>query len=46
LLKTSDLGGSWTTDTVATVQTIVSNTQFRVTTTNSTNRAFFRIKSN
>lgn len=46
LLKTSDLGGSWTTDTVATIQTIVSNTQFRVTTTNSTNRAFFRIKSN
>jgi hypothetical protein len=46
LLKTSDLGGSWTTDTLASIQTIVSNTQFCVTTTNSTNRAFFRIKSN
>jgi hypothetical protein len=46
LLKTSDLGGSWTTDTLASIQTVVSNTQFRVTTTNSTNRTFFRIKSN
>ncbi len=46
LLKASDPGGSWTTDTLASIQTIVSNTQFRVTTTNSTNRAFFRIKSN
>jgi hypothetical protein len=46
LLKTSNLSGNWTTDTVASIQTIIANTQFRVTTTNSTNRVFFRIKAN
>jgi len=46
LLKASDLCGPWATDTMATVQTIVSNTQFRVTITNSANRQFFRIKAN
>jgi hypothetical protein len=46
LLQAADLNGSWTTDTVASVQTVVSNTQFRVITTNNTARTFFRIKSN
>ncbi len=46
LLKTSDLSGNWTTDTLASIQTIIANTQFRITTTNSTNRVFFRIKAN
>jgi hypothetical protein len=45
LLKAPDLRGPWTTDTTATVQTIISNTQFRVTYTNSASRQFFRIKS-
>jgi hypothetical protein len=46
VLKSSSLTGNWTTDTLASVQTIVSNTQFRVTTTTGTNRAFFRIRLN
>jgi hypothetical protein len=46
VLKTSDLTAGWTTDTLATVQTIVSNTQFRVTTTSGTNRLFLRIRVN
>ena len=46
LLKTSDLSGNWTTDTLASIQTIIANTQFRATTTNSTNRVFYRIKAN
>jgi len=46
LLKTSDLSGNWATDTVASIQTIIANTQFRITTTNSTNHVFYRIKAN
>jgi uncharacterized protein YkwD len=46
LLKATDLGSGWTPDTVATVQTIVSNTQFRVTTTNAASRGFFQIRAN
>jgi hypothetical protein len=46
VLKSSDLRSGWTTDTVATVQTIVSNTQFRVTTSSSTNRLFLRLRVN
>jgi hypothetical protein len=46
LLKTSDLSGNWTTDTLASIQTIIANTQFRIMTTNSTNHVFYRIKAN
>ena len=46
LLKTLDLSGNWTTDTLASIQTIIANTQFRVTTTNGTNHVFYRIKAN
>jgi hypothetical protein len=46
LLTATDLGSGWTPDTVATVQTIVSNTQFRVTTTNAASRGFFQIRAN
>lgn len=46
LLRTSDLGGGWTTDPLASVRTVVSNTLFRVTTTNSADRAFYRVKAN
>jgi hypothetical protein len=46
VLKSSDLTAGWTTDTLASVQTIVSNSQFRVTTTSGTNRLFLRIRVN
>lgn len=46
LLTTTNLGGVWTTDALASVQTIITNSQFRVTTTNTKGRAFFRIKAN
>ncbi|MGB7747917.1 MAG: CAP domain-containing protein [Verrucomicrobiia bacterium] len=46
VLKTSDLSGNWTTDTLASIQTIIANTQFRITTTNSTNHVFYRIRAN
>jgi hypothetical protein len=46
LLKTSDLSGNWTTDTLASIQTVIANTQFRVTTTNGTNHVFYRIRAN
>jgi hypothetical protein len=46
VLKTDTLGSAWTTDAVATVQTVISNTQFRVTTTNTAARGFYRIQAN
>ncbi len=46
LLETTNLGAAWTTDTLATVQIIVTNSQFRITTTNAGTSAFFRIKAN
>jgi hypothetical protein len=46
VLKVSEPGGSWTTDTLASIQTLVPNTQFRVTTTNAGTHALYRIKSN
>jgi hypothetical protein len=46
LLQTPDLGESWTPDAAAAFSTIVSNTQFRVTTINTASRAFYRIQVN
>lgn len=46
LLTTSDMGGGWATDPLASVRTVVSNTLFRVTTTNGAGRAFYRVKAN
>lgn len=46
LLTTTDLGGSWTVDSLASFQTLVSGSKFRVTTTNRADRAFFRIEAN
>lgn len=46
LLKSSDLTAGWTTDALASFQTVVTNSQFRFTTTNSGTRAFFRIQAN
>ena len=46
LLTVTNLGATWTTDALASIQTIVTNSQFRVTTTNASTRAFFRIKAN
>ena len=44
LLRASDLPGTWTQDTSATLQTLSANTQFRFTTTASGTHAFFKIK--
>ena len=46
VLTAADPAGTWTTDTLATVQTVVSNTQFRLTTTNAGSRAYYRIRVN
>lgn len=46
LLTTTNLGAAWTTDMLASIQTIVTNSQFRVTTTNAGASTFFRIKAN
>ena len=45
VLTTTNLATSWTTDTLASIQTVVTNSQFRVTTTNAGTRAFFRIQA-
>jgi hypothetical protein len=46
LLKTTDLNGAWVADPTAVIQTLVPNTQFRVTTTDTNTRAFFQIRAN
>jgi len=46
LLTATNLGSTWTTDMLASFQAIVTNSQFRVTTTNAGNSVFFKIKSN
>lgn len=46
LLTATNLGTGWTTDTLASIQTIVTNSQFRVTTTNAGPRAFYRLEAN
>ena len=46
LRSTNLLSGNWTTDTLASVQTIVSNTQFRVSSTTNASQAFFRVRVN
>ncbi|HZR18899.1 MAG TPA: CAP domain-containing protein [Verrucomicrobiae bacterium] len=45
LLRSSDLGGSWTQDTSASLQTIVPNSQFRFTTsTAGAQHLFFKVR--
>jgi uncharacterized protein YkwD len=46
VLTATDPGGPWTTDALASVQTVVSNSQFRLTTTNAGSRAYYRIRGN
>jgi hypothetical protein len=46
VLTATDTGGPWTTDPLATLQTVVSNSVFRLTTTNAGTRAYYRIRGN
>jgi len=46
VLTAPDPGGPWTTDSQASVQTVISNSQFRLTTTNAGSRAYYRIRAN
>jgi hypothetical protein len=47
LLKTADMGGAWSPDSSAAIQTLVANSKFRFTTpTGGANRAFYRIQAN
>ncbi len=46
VLTAMDPNGLWTTDTLAALQTVVSNSQFRLTTTNASSRAYYRIRGN
>lgn len=44
LLRASDLPGTWSQDTTATLQTVAPNSQFRFTTTTAGTHSFFRVK--
>ena len=47
MLSASDLGGAWTTNSSASFQTVVPNSQFRVTaSTGGASKMFYRIQSN
>ena len=47
LLKTADVGGAWSPDSSATLQTIVANSTFRfITPTGAANRTFYRLEAN
>jgi uncharacterized protein YkwD len=42
----SNPAGPWTPDTISTLQTVVSNSQFRLTATNVNSHSFFRVRAN
>lgn len=46
LLQSPSLTGSWAVDPGATVATVVSNSRFRVTTTNSASQTFYQLQAN
>lgn len=47
VLRSYDLqSGTWATDTLATVQSVASNTQFLLNASTATNRAFYKIRLN
>jgi len=46
IVSAPDPAGPWTTDAFSSLQTVVSNTQFRLVITNTSNRSYFRIRAN